>query len=154
MNQKAEKINNASNLLKKFTTIFPDESHCLEMLAELKWKDGFVCRHCGHTNWCHGKSVTSRRCTKCKREESATAHTIFHHCKFSLNVAMKLSLLVCQIPDISSYELSRQVKIRHMTCYHFQKKLLVCQQGQPENELLKELLKEMTKRLEHQPLII
>ncbi|MDP2721985.1 MAG: transposase [Bacteroidales bacterium] len=149
MNEKAEKIKNAAILIEKFTSVFPDEEHCLDLLAQLKWKEGFVCRHCGHTNWCHGKSVTSRRCTTCKREESATAHTIFHHCRFSLKSAIELSLLLCHIPDISSYELSRQVKLRHMTCYQFQKKMLICQQGQPENKLVNELLSEVAVRLEN-----
>ena len=65
----------------KFKSSFAEEGNCLEFLASEKWKDGFVCRHCGHTNYCKGKKPYSRRCTRCKREESPTAHTIFHHCR-------------------------------------------------------------------------
>ena len=27
-----------------------------EFLAELKWKEGFICRKCGNTNYCPGKT--------------------------------------------------------------------------------------------------
>jgi hypothetical protein len=33
---------------------------------------------------------------------------------------------VCQKPDISSYELSRILETRQMTCWRFKKKLLDC----------------------------
>lgn len=147
MKERTLKAKNAATLLKKFGDVFPDDDACLQLLADLKWEKGFVCKHCGHVNWCHGKTSTSRRCTKCKREESATAHTIFHHCRFSVKTALELSLLICHIPDISSYELSRQVDLRHMTCYNFQKKMLTCQQGEPENELLSQLLAEVNRKL-------
>jgi hypothetical protein len=147
MKQRTIKVKSATTLLKKFDAVFPDDNTCLQLLAELKWKDGFVCKHCGHDNWCHGKVLSSRRCTKCKHEESATAHTIFHHCRFSVKTAFELSLLICHIPDISSYELSRQVDLRHMTCYNFQRKMISCRQGEPENELFSELLLEIGSRL-------
>ncbi len=136
-----------SSLTKKFDELFPDDAACMSLLADLKWKEGFICKHCGHHNWCHGKSDASRRCTKCKHEESATAHTVFHHCRFSLKKAIQLSLLVCHVPDISSYELSRQLNMRHMTCYNFQKKLLLCQEGKPENALFSELLHEINLKI-------
>lgn len=148
MSKKKDIVKRAEVLLHKFAVAFPDDARCLDLLAELKWKEGFVCHHCGHTNFCSGKSLTSRRCTTCKREESVTAHTIFHHCRFSLRKAIELSLLLCHIPDISSYELSRQIELRHMTCYNFQKKMLACQQGRPENKLLNELIMEVVKRIE------
>ncbi|MCK4287884.1 MAG: transposase [Bacteroidales bacterium] len=64
--------------IKQFDLKFSDENKCLQYLADLKWKDGFVCRKCGHTNFCKGKTPFSRRCTKCKHDESATSHTVFH----------------------------------------------------------------------------
>lgn len=148
MGLNADNIRKSTILLKKFDVLFPDDASCMALLAELKWKEGFTCKHCGHHNWCHGKGDASRRCTKCKHEESATAHTVFHHCRFSLKKAIELSLLTCHVPDISSYELSRQLTMRHMTCYNFQKKLLSCQQGKPENALFSELLTEINRQIQ------
>ena len=106
--------------------IFNDENACLEYLAAEKWQHGFVCRKCGHINYCKGKTPYSRRCTKCKHEESATAHTIFHRCKIYLPDAFEIAALVCNNPDISTYELSRQLELRQMTCWKLKKKISEC----------------------------
>lgn len=110
----------------KFHKDFETEEQCLSYLAEMKWREGFICRKCGHTNYCKGKKPFSRRCTRCKTEESATAHTVFHACKFPLTNAFNLMYQVCQRPDISSYELSRLLETRQMTCWKFKKKLTEC----------------------------
>ena len=106
--------------------VFSDEMACLEYLANEKWQKGFVCRKCGHTNFCKGKTPFSRRCTKCKHDESATAHTIFHRCKIYLPDAFEIAALVCNSPEISTYELSRQLELRQMTCWKFKKKISEC----------------------------
>ncbi len=106
--------------------LFIDEEKCLEFIADEKWKEGFVCRKCGHTNYCLGKKLFSRRCTKCKTEESATAHTIFHRCRLYLPDAFRIVHIVCTDPNISSATLSEAVDIRQMTCWKFKKKITKC----------------------------
>jgi len=105
---------------------FSDNESCLKFLADYKWKDGYVCRKCGHQNFCKGKKPFSRRCTRCKTDESATANTIFHHCKISLPDAFRLAQLVCLNPDISSYEISRLFDKRQMTCWKFKTRITEC----------------------------
>jgi len=112
--------------IKEFTTFFNNEEKCLSFLAEEKWKDGYVCRKCGHTVYCAGKTPFSRRCTKCKKEESATANTMFHHCRIYLPDAFKLAHLVCTSPTISTAELSTTLNLRQMTCWSFKKKVTNC----------------------------
>ena len=51
--------------------LFHDSGKVLMFLSEQKWKNGFRCRKCNHTNYCEGKTPYSRRCTRCKAEESA-----------------------------------------------------------------------------------
>jgi hypothetical protein len=110
----------------QFETIFSSEEKCLEFLAGEKWSNGFICRKCRHTNYCKGKKPFSRRCTKCKTEESATAHTLFHRCKFPLTEAFKIVFLVCKNPDVSTYQLSDNIHLRQMTCWKFKKKIAEC----------------------------
>jgi len=110
----------------RFGELYATEEQCLAYLSELKWSKGFTCRKCGHTNYCAGKKPFSRRCTRCKTEESATAHTVFHACKFPLPAAFSLMYHVCQRPDISSYELARILETRQMTCWKLKKKLNEC----------------------------
>ena len=113
-----------------------DEEKCLAFIASEKWRDGFVCRKCGNTNYCSGKKPHSRRCTRCKNEESATAHTIFHGCRIPITSAMELAYLVCKRPDISTYELARQLETRQMTCWRFKKTILQCVSEKGELSLM------------------
>ena len=109
-----------------------DKAH--QFIADVKWENGFVCRNCGHTNYCSGKSYASRRCTRCKKEESATANTIFHNCKFPLNKAFYIVYTVCfEKRKMSAAELSDKLEINPMTCWKFRKKIRQCVQRQQEN---------------------
>lgn len=121
--------------LSQFNTQFSTDEKCLQYLADLKWKDGFVCKKCGHTNYCKGKTAHSRRCTRCKSEESATAHTIFHRCKISITDAFEIAYSVCSQPDISTYELARKIDGRQMTCWKFKKKIMDCIENKGELKL-------------------
>ena len=90
---------------KKLEELFNSEEKCYEFLAELKWSEGFTCRKCGNTNYCPGKTPYSRRCTRCKTEESSAAGTIFHNCKFPISKAFYIAYNVCKgKEDISTYE--------------------------------------------------
>lgn len=109
-----------------FEDCFPDDISCLEFLAGQKWDSGYQCRKCGNTNYCTGKTPYSRRCTRCKHEESASSHTIFHNCRIPLNKAFKIAFMVCHNPDISTYKISDEINIRQMTCWKFKTKIVEC----------------------------
>jgi hypothetical protein len=112
--------------LAAFNQRFSSAEQCLKVIADEKWRDGYVCRSCGHTNYCIGKSPFSRRCTRCKHDESATAHTIFHRCRIPITDAFEIAWMVCGTPGISSYELSRRLETRQMTCWKFKKRIMEC----------------------------
>ena len=122
--------------LESFTTRMANEEECLEFLAGEKWKNGYTCRKCGHTNYCSGKSPYSRRCTRCKHEESATAHTIFHRCHIPITEAFRIVYTVCHNPSVSTYELSRQMELRQMTCWKLKNKLMQCIEQKGEVDIL------------------
>lgn|GEM_PF-320989 len=107
--------------------LFNDSEKVLKFISDAKWKEGFVCRNCGHTNYCDGKTPSSRRCTRCKKEESAAAHTIFHNIKFPINKAFFIAYNVCVLgKDISSYNYSDQLGLNQMTCWKFRKRIQNC----------------------------
>jgi hypothetical protein len=109
---------------KQLEELFHSDEKCLEFLADLKWNEGFVCRKCGNKNSCPGKSPYSRRCTKCKKEESATTGTIFHNCKFPISKAFYIAYNVCKgKEDFSTYEFARRLSLRQMTCWNFKTKI-------------------------------
>ena len=113
--------------LSKAKELFEDSEKVLKFVADIKWKDGYVCRKCGHTNYCEGKTPSSRRCTRCKSEESAAAHTLFHNIKFPINKAFFIAYNVCVLGnDFSSYNFSDQLELNQMTCWKFRKRIHNC----------------------------
>jgi len=109
---------------KQLEKLFTDDDECYRFLAEVKWENGFKCRKCGNTNYCEGKTPYSRRCTKCKTEESASSGTIFHNCKFPVHKAFYIAYNVCRGEEkISSYEYAKRLSLRQMTCWNFRKKI-------------------------------
>jgi len=113
----------------EFRHSFSSRDACLQILAYAKWADGYECRNCGNDKFCKGGSPFSRRCTRCKKDESATAHTIFHHCRIELPLAFEMAYKVCGSPAIAALELSRSLETRHMTCLNFKKRILQCLQS-------------------------
>jgi hypothetical protein len=107
--------------------LFNDSEKVLKFIADMKWKDGFECKNCGNMNYCDGKTSSSRRCTRCKKDESATANTIFHNIKFPINKAFYIAYNVCVLgKDISSYHYSDQLGLNQMTCWKFRKRIKDC----------------------------
>lgn len=107
--------------------LFKDDEKVLKFISEVKWEDGFICKKCGHDNYCEGKTRYSRRCTRCKAEESATAHTMFHNCKFPVRKAFYIAYTVCvEGNKMSTYDYSDVLGINQMTCWKFRKKINDC----------------------------
>lgn len=115
---------------------FSKEEDCLKFLADKKWESGFVCKKCGNTNYCKGKTLYARRCTRCKTDESATSHTIFHRCHIPITEAFRIVYLVCHNPGVSTYELSRLLDLRQMTCWKLKNRLVDCIKNRGEVDIL------------------
>jgi len=114
-----------------FEELLNDKEKILKFISDIKWEDGFVCKNCGNTNFCKGKSPSSRRCTRCKKEESATSHTIFHNIKFPVEKAFYIAYNVCILgKNLSSYKYSESLGINQMTCWKFHKRIQECLNNQ------------------------
>lgn len=108
----------------KFYEAFSSAEQCYKFLADEKWKHGYTCRKCGNNNYCEGKKPYSRRCTRCKHDESATAHTVFHDCRLPITDAFRIMYSICCNPNISAYKIAKDECIRKMTCWKFRKKMI------------------------------
>jgi len=125
--------------------LFNSDEKCYAFLADLKWKDGFLCRKCGNNNSCEGKTPNSRRCTRCKTEESAASGTIFHNCKFPISKAFYIAYKVCKgKEEISTYEFARRLSLRQMTCWNFKTKI---QQALLQMDSLTDMEKSSIKKI-------
>lgn len=110
----------------EFQERFPDEDSCYKYLADLKWKDGFKCRKCGHWRYSKGQAVPyTRKCTRCDFQESPTSQTLFHKVKFSILKAFYIVYYVSTSKKgVASTELSRRLSLRQKTCWLFKRKVM------------------------------
>ena len=64
----------------EFLAQFPDERSCWQYLIDIRWREGYVCRHCGSKRyWLTSKHKI--HCSDCEKEFSITSGTIFQETK-------------------------------------------------------------------------
>lgn len=123
---------NSINFHKRFT----DNDSCIEYLSLIKWKRGYSCRRCSNKNFCAGKTNYSRRCTKCKHDESVTAGTMFDKVKFSMLTCFHIIFKICtKIKGMSALEISKEFETRVMTCWKFKWKVQQAMKSSGNNPL-------------------
>jgi len=108
----------------EFSKIYPDRDTCYKYLSVLKWKDGYQCKKCGSSNYLSGQLPYSRRCTKCRYEESVINNTIFQNSRIPINKAFYMLYLIYSTKGkISSHKLSEILSIRQGTCWSYSSKM-------------------------------
>lgn len=109
----------------EFHKRFKDNKDCYEYIATVKWPDeNFRCKKCKYNKYCLGKKSFSRRCIKCRYDESPTAGTMFDKVKFPLYLSFHLLFKIsARKKGISTLELSREFGLRQMTCWAFKWKI-------------------------------
>lgn len=109
----------------EFHKCFQNDEACYEYLSIAKWDgDSFSCKKCGYDKYCQGKKPFSRRCLRCKYDESPTAGTALDKVKFPLHLAFHILFKVSvRKKGLSTLELSREFGIRQKTCWAFKWKI-------------------------------
>ena len=108
----------------KFYSRFRSDDDCYKYIADIKWQEGYVCKKCGHTHYCKGEKPFSRRCAKCKYDESPTSGTMFDKIKFPLLLAFHIAFKIStKKKGMSSLELSEEYELRQKTCWAFKWKI-------------------------------
>ncbi len=107
----------------EFSRRFQTDLDCKKYLAELKWKEGFICRKCGHKGSQIRKDV-SRTCNKCSDTESAGADTLFHKVKFGLLKAFHICFeMSTSTKGLSALYVAKRYSINHKTAMSFMHKV-------------------------------
>lgn len=110
----------------EFSLVYPDDTAVDRFMEEIKWEQGYACKKCGNTKYGKGATPFARRCTKCRYDESITAYTAFHKCKFDIRKALYITVMINRYGEnISITDISRELDIRNATCWKFVQKLLV-----------------------------
>ena len=117
-----EKYNGVNSI--KFNQQFKTDGDCYSYIAGIKWENGYSCKKCSNTKYIPGKKPFSRRCSKCKYDESATAGTMFDKVKFPILIAFHIILKIgTKKKGMSSLELSHEFELRQKTCWEFKWKI-------------------------------
>jgi transposase-like protein len=121
----------------KFHNTFSSDEDCYRYLAEIKWSNSdYHCRKCGHSKYYKGLKPFSRRCMKCKYDESPTAGTMFDKCKFSLLIAFHIAFKIStKKKGMSSMELSQEFELRQKTCWEFKWKIQQAMQSSKQHPI-------------------
>lgn len=108
----------------EFSKEYPDKETCFKFLSELKWSKGYKCKKCSNVNYWAGNSPFSRKCSKCKYDESVVVDTVLQNIRIPANKALYIIFLVYSTKGkISSHKLSEIVKIRQNTCLTYSSKI-------------------------------
>ncbi|MBB3697853.1 transposase [Flammeovirga yaeyamensis] len=108
----------------EFEGMFPTDESCYNYLEEIKWKEGFQCKKCGHDDYATGTGHNARRCKKCNYNESVTSGTLFHRLHFPIKKAFYMVFIVyAKKGEISSTKLAEVLEMRQNTCWKFSKKI-------------------------------
>lgn len=108
----------------EFSKIYPDRETCFKYLAEIKWKNGYACRKCNHKTYMPGNLPHSRRCTRCRYDESVIAYTLFQNSRIPINKAFYMLFMIYSTNGkISSHKLSEILCIRQSTCWSYSSKM-------------------------------
>ena len=124
---KKSKVLAADLTFKEFLEVFPNEESCYQLMASLKWQNGYACKKCGFKKYYQGKTPFSRKCRLCKTEESPTAQTNLDGIKIPLTKAFYIIFSAYRKTRVSLSALSQELDLRTGTCtryYHNAKELM------------------------------
>ena len=101
--------------LPEFQRLFPNDSACAAYLEKARWRNGFICPHCGVD--CEPYRFANRpgalRCRKCMRDTRLTAGTVMELSHTPLNIWFwAASLVTSQTPGLSAVQFQRQLGLR------------------------------------------
>jgi transposase-like protein len=113
--------------LPEFQQFFPDDVACAHYLEKSRWRNGFVCPHCGVIGepFRFANRPGVLRCRKCRCDTGLTAGTVMERSRTPLNVWFWAAYLVTsQTPGISAVQFQRQLGLsRYETAFQILHKL-------------------------------
>lgn len=109
----------------RFNKLFGTEELCHAALVKMRWPDWFRCPDCGGAKRSYSHTRRVFNCSKCDKQTSAKAGTVFHKSKTPLTKwFLAMHLLTCSKNDISGLELSRQLGVKWDTAWLIKQKLM------------------------------
>jgi transposase-like protein len=108
----------------EFEQQYGTEAACREALFRWRWPEGFECPICGERRHSEVQSRQLFQCSRCRRQTSLTAGTIFAATKVPLRTWFRALYHVTQTKQgISSIELGRRLGVTQSTAWTIKHKL-------------------------------
>jgi len=108
----------------EFERLYGTEEQCRAVVIAARWPDGISCPVCGGRSHSEVKTRGLFQCTKCRRQTSPIAGTIFASTKLSLRTWFRAIYHLTQSKQgISSIELGRRLGVRQTSAWMLKHKL-------------------------------
>jgi transposase-like protein len=105
-------MENFPDTILEFAKRFGTEESCREYLYRIRWRDGFVCPHCGHKGYWIREN-RQYQCQDCRYRVSVTAGTIFQDARIPLRLWFQaIWQVVCQKHGISALGLQKMLGLK------------------------------------------
>lgn len=96
---------------------FSDNETCKKYLAEMRWRDGIICPHCGNGDKIYTLK-NNYKCSECRKQFSVTKGTIFENSPIPLQKWFAaIWLITSHKKGISSLQLSRDIGITQKSAW-------------------------------------
>jgi transposase-like protein len=97
---------------------FSDPDNCLNFMAELRWPDGVVCQHCGHTEVMFLRTRRIWKCKSCRKQFTIKTGTVLEDSPIGLDKWLSAIWLIVNAKNgVSSYELHRALGITQKSAW-------------------------------------
>ena len=126
----SEKIKDIQGFIERYK----DEKACYELVARMKWPEGYRCARCGHDEARLEFVERVYECKRCGKQESVTSGTIFEYTKLPLwKWFMAIWFMVGDKRGISAMRLSKYIDVTYVTAWRMLHKLrMVMHEGGEE----------------------
>ncbi len=120
---------------------FATEEACLDYLEKERWKEGFTCPRCTHTEYWYTPGYRLYECKQCYLQTSPISNTIFHATKIPL-VKWFWAIYFCTADKggISDSRLSRHLDVSWKTARFILTRLRQCMGDRDQQYLLSGLI--------------
>ncbi|MEZ5014039.1 MAG: IS1595 family transposase [Chitinophagales bacterium] len=105
---------------------FKDEDVCLRHLAEMRWKHGIACPHCGSVRFYSFANGRTYKCAEkeCRKKFNAKTKTIFENTKIPLSKWFcALYLITSHKKGISSIQVGKDLSVTQKTAWFMMHRL-------------------------------
>lgn len=120
-----------------FQNKFNTEEKCREFLFDLRFPHGFVCPHCGSTEYGYIKSRHLCQCKQCRKQTSVTSGTIMAGTHISLTLWLwAMFLFANDKRGCSAIHLMRELSVTYKTAWFILHRLRIAMSNREEKYML------------------